>query len=248
MPKYNIYHYFFIFALVLGSVASCSTEKDAALNVGYHNMTARFNGYFNAGEIIDQSVLTFRDKYKDDYTELLALQVYPNETEAAGLFPDLDKAIEKCSKVIYRHSMPNPNVVSRKEEENCKWIDDNWLLIGQSHFYKHEFDKAEEKFKYVTKEYTGQSSQYAAKIWLAKIYIANGNYSKAKLQLISVKNDIKNLGQDEDKPLFSFKKDEKKQKKSKYQKKREKLNKKKDKKDCRNYKPPCFPERRLNNE
>ena len=223
-------HKFQLYLLVLvGLLLGCSTEKDAALNVGYHNMTARFNGYFNAGEIIDQSVLSYRDKYKNDYSELLDLQIYPTEKDASGLFPDMDKAIEKCSKVIYRHSMPDPNVVTRKEEENCRWIDDNWLLIGQSHFYKREYDKAEEKFKYVMKEYTGQASQYAAKIWLAKLYIEQGSYSKAKLQLISVKNDIENLGQDEKQPILSFKKndDKPKRKKSKYQRKRERLNKKK---------------------
>jgi len=47
-------HKYLLAALVLAVfLSACSTEKDAALNVGYHNMTARFNGYFNAGEIID---------------------------------------------------------------------------------------------------------------------------------------------------------------------------------------------------
>jgi len=178
-------------------------------------------------------LVTFRGKYKDDYTELLELQVYPSQKEASGLFPDMDKAIEKCSKVIYRHSMPNPNVVSKKEDEHCKWIDDNWLLIGQAHFYKREYDKAEEKFKYVMKEYTGQASQYAAKIWLAKMHIDNGSYSKAKLQLISVKNDIEELGQSEKKPLISFKKKEKKpkRKRGKYQRKKARRDKKKQSKE-----------------
>lgn len=229
---------FFGLTLFLGLIIGCSTEKDAALNVGYHNMTAKYNGYFNANEIIDQSVTTFREKFKDDYTEILDLQVYPSTKAASGMFPDMDKAIEKCSKVIYKHSMPNPNVVTRKEVENCKWIDDNWLVIGIGHFYKREYDKAEEKFKYVIKEYTGQASQYAAKIWLAKINIEQGDYSKAKLQLISVHNDIENRGQNQKKSPLSFLKKEKKVKKNKYQRKREKLNKKKAAK--KNQEPESF--------
>ncbi len=231
MYKTKLIHLLSLISILVGLLfGGCSTEKDAALNVGYHNMTARFNGYFNAGEIINQSVTTFRDKYKDDYTEILELQVYPSEKEASGLFPDMDKAIEKCSKVIYRHSMPNPNVVTRKEDEYCRWIDDNWLLIGQSHFYKREYDKAEEKFNYVMKEYTGQSSQYASKIWLAKIHIENGDFSKAKLQLISVKNDIENQNQNKKQSFFSFvKKGGKLTKKNKYQRKRERNEKKRNK-------------------
>lgn len=230
MFKKTTHRHSVILLTVMLFILGCSTEKDAALNVGYHNMTARFNGYFNAGEIIKQSVFTFRDSYKDDFTEIIDLQVYPTEKEATSLFPDMDRAIEKCSKVIYRHSMPNPNVVSRKEVENCKWIDDNWLLIGQSHFYKHEYDKAEEKFKYVVKEYTNQASEYAAKIWLSKIHIQQGNYSKAKLQLISLKNDIEKMEQDEKKSFFSFINNDKKPKrKNKYQRKRDRRNKKRNK-------------------
>ncbi|MFD1551473.1 hypothetical protein DNU06_13275 [Putridiphycobacter roseus] len=217
-----------IFALLI--INACSTEKDAALNVGYHNMTARFNGYFNAGEIINQSASSFRNKYKEDYTQILALEVYPNEKEASELFPDMDKAIEKCSKVIYRHSMPDPNVVSRKKDEYCRWIDDNWFLIGKAHFYKREFDKAEEKFKYIIKEYNHAATKYAAKIWLAKIYIEQGDYSKANLQLISAENDMKLAAEEEKEGMFSFLK-KSGPKKNKYQRAREKREKKKKKKE-----------------
>ena len=122
--------------LLIVTVIACSTEKNAVVNRGFHNLTARYNGYFNAGEIVNDALIGYREKTKDDYTKIIELEVYPNEEEATGLFPQMDLAIEKCSKVIYKHAMPNPNVVSDKSEENCAWIDDNWLVIGQSHFVK----------------------------------------------------------------------------------------------------------------
>ena len=46
----------------------------------------------------------------------------------------MDKAIRKGSVVIQRHSM------KIKGKEYCKWIDDNYLMIGKAYFYKGEFD------------------------------------------------------------------------------------------------------------
>ncbi len=232
MHKSNIYRKLAFLGIIAAFAIGCSTEKDAALNVGYHNMTARYNGYFNAGEIINQTLDSYRNSSKDDYTELLELQVFPDEENATSVFPDLDLAIEKCSKVIYRHSMPDPNIVSSKEKENCRWIDDNWFLIGKSHFVKREYDKAEEKFNYIINEYDGESSLYAAEIWLAKLYIQQEDFSKAKLQLIKVKGQKEKSDENKKSIMDFIKKDKssgRKKKKSKYQRKREKREKKKNK-------------------
>jgi len=224
----NIFFIFAVIALLIG----CSTEKDAALNVGYHNMTARFNGYFNAGEIIDQSVDSYRASFKDDYNNILQLQVFPGETDASSIFPDMDLAIEKCSKVIFRHAMPNPNVVSNKDEEHCRWIDDNWFLIGKSHFLKREYVLAEEKFKYIKREYENESSLYAAEIWLARIYIEQDNLTAAKLELVKVKNQLEEYDKNKKSLTDFIKKDDSNSKKSsKYQKKKERRERKKSKKE-----------------
>ena len=47
----------------------------------------------------------------------------------------MDKAIKKGSIVIQRHSM------KIKGKEYCKWIDDNYFMVGKSYFYKGEFDE-----------------------------------------------------------------------------------------------------------
>ena len=216
--------------VMLAVMAGCSTEKDAPLNVGYHNMTARYNGYFNAGEIINQSMESYRNSFKEDYSEILPLQVFPVEEDAASVFPDMDLAIEKCSKVIFRHSMPDPNIVSSKDEENCRWIDDNWFLIGKSHFIKREYDLAEEKFKYIKKEYENESSLYASEIWLAKIYILKKDYTAAKLELLKVKNQLDEYEEGKSSILDLIKKGDSGSKKSKYQRKRERREKKRNKK------------------
>jgi tetratricopeptide (TPR) repeat protein len=216
--------------LLLVAIIACSTEKDAVVNRGFHNLTARYNGYFNAGEIINDALASYREKTKDDYTKIIDLEIYPNQEDAPGLFPQMDLAIEKCSKVIYKHAMPNPNLVSDKDKENCAWIDDNWLVIGQSHYVKREYTEAIQKFKYIKKAYNGQESTYAAKIWLAKTYIEQGLYSKAKIELDKAKLDMETADANKKTIKDLFSKKEKGKRPSKYKRKKARKEKKENKK------------------
>ena len=93
---------------VLGIVLllSCSTEKNSFLSRTYHSTTARFNGYFNANELLDLSLATFYSTKKDDFYEIIPVNVLPNDEESKGMHAATDTVISKCSKVIKNHSMP----------------------------------------------------------------------------------------------------------------------------------------------
>ncbi len=187
---HTLYNHLLGLAFLLLTAVGCSTEKDALINRAYHNMTARYNGYYNAQVIINDALDEFRNGHQENYETIIPLDLYPNEEEAAALNPPLDDAIERCSKVIVRHSMPNPEAVKNKKEENCRWIDDNWLVIGQAYYIKREYDEAKEKLKYVSDNYKGEEAVYEARIWLAKTHIALGEYSEARRVLVLVKNSI----------------------------------------------------------
>jgi len=81
-------------------LSSCSTDKNKALNRGFHNMTSRFNGYFNAREIMQLEETNLKDGFKDDYSQLLPIFTYPDEQKSQGMYAQMDKVIEKCSEVI----------------------------------------------------------------------------------------------------------------------------------------------------
>jgi len=146
-------HIPFWIAILLLIAIGCSTEKNAWPNRAFHNMTAHYNGYFNAGEIIKESMFDFREKRKDDFTKILPVYELPNEEESKALYAPMDTAAKKCETVISRNSMPNEKKGQSKHEEWCKWIDDNWLIIGESKFYKRDFDEAEKVFKFIQKNY-----------------------------------------------------------------------------------------------
>ena len=139
--------YLSLCALILFS--ACSTEKNTFLNRTYHSTTARFNGYFNANELLDQALVTFYSSKKDDFYEVLPVNLLPNEVESKGMHPAIDTAISKCSIVIKNHSMPSTEDMYYKDVEHNKWIDENWITIGRALYYKREYKQAKKNFEFV---------------------------------------------------------------------------------------------------
>lgn len=164
--------------------AGCSTKKNRLINRAYHNTTAHYNGYFNAREAVKWAIIDFEDDFEDDYSEVLPVYRFPNKEEAPEMYPTMDLSIEKCSKVIDKHSM----YIQRKERN--RWIDDCFFLIGKSHFYKREFVKAQVQFDYLAKEYKKDDDiKYNSMIWLARCAIESDQMGKADRLLTSLSKD-----------------------------------------------------------
>ncbi len=130
----------FIVALSTLVISSCSTEKNAFPNRTFHNTTAKYNGYFNANEIIKESMLQFHEARDENYYEIIPIYVYANNEESKSLYAPMDTAAAKCEIVIGRHSMPSEKRGKNSSAEWCKWIDDNWITIGWAQFYKRDFE------------------------------------------------------------------------------------------------------------
>jgi hypothetical protein len=176
------FHLYLTFVLVT-ILVSCSTEKNTFLNRSYHGMTAKYNGHFNAEELLNQALLTYNNSRKDDFYSILPISPIPNETEVKGMFPSIDTAVVKCSKVILNHSMPSAEDMSSKEVEHNKWIDENWITVGKALFYRRDYDKALKNFLFVKRFFKKDPSRYISELWIARIYIEQNKYSEAKLLL-----------------------------------------------------------------
>ena len=79
--------------------ASCSTEKDALINKGYNNMTARYNGYYNARIIIGEMLDGYREGYQEDYIDIIDLDLYPTEADVPNVFPELEEEYDEEEKL-----------------------------------------------------------------------------------------------------------------------------------------------------
>ncbi|MBL4624890.1 MAG: tetratricopeptide repeat protein, partial [Flavobacteriales bacterium] len=174
MKANNSHIKYIILAFSLLIIVGCSTEKNTPVNRAYHNVTARYNGYFNAKESINEGVGKLKESHEENYEKILPIYIYGDESAARSVYPQMDRAIEKSSHVINNHSM------YIKKVEYCAWVDDSYFLIGKASFYKKDFEKAEEMLIYVANEYKDAPIHYDAMLWLARTYIEDKEFSKAR--------------------------------------------------------------------
>lgn len=154
---------------------------------GWHNMTARFNGYYYSNENIKETVKKIEKANKDDFSKILPLFIYTNNTSSKTFYSDCDKTIKKSSVVIQRHTITERK--SKKEIPNaCKWIDENYVLIGKAHFYKRDLFSALEAFEYVSKIYPNPEAKYTGMLWMMRTNNEIGSYSLTEASLDEIRN------------------------------------------------------------
>lgn len=155
---------------------------------GYHNLTARYNGYYYATESIKEAELKIRSSYKYDYDRLLPVFLIPSNETAKSTFPEFDKAIKKSSNCIQRHTIKDKK--GNEIPTAGKWIDNNWNVIGISHYYKREFFSGIEAFEYVIRTYKS-TDKYKSMYWLARSYMEIGSVTQAEPIISLLKEDKK---------------------------------------------------------
>jgi tetratricopeptide (TPR) repeat protein len=148
----------------------------------YHNITSRYNVYFNGKESMNEGTIELLKGAKDNYTNVLPVFNFGTKQEAQQMNPQMDRAIQKASIAIQKHSMPFEGA------EKVKWIDDSYLMIGKAYFYKQEYFSARRTFSFVIQEYGYNDIKYEAMIWLALTYNQTGEFEKTEplLNLITV--------------------------------------------------------------
>ena len=170
--QYPVYAILFIVGLIF--VNGCSTKKNGWAHRTYHNTTSRYNGYFNAKEIIRTKVAAYEIAKEDDYNFLLPVFEYGTDEERQVLFADMETAIEKAEKMIKRHS------IEIRGKQYVRWIDNCYFVIGQAHFYKGDLPKAKQFFNFVSKKFKEEDSQSQALLYLIRVYIEEENYERAE--------------------------------------------------------------------
>ncbi len=142
-----------IFLGVLGLLMACNAQqvkKTTPLYLGYHDLTAHYNGYFNAKLILNETLARKQAEYVDDYNRLLPLNITTNLKPESSDYPELDRAIKKASVAIRLHG-------------NSKWTDDCYFIIGLCRFYKGEYDEAVKTFQVITSDFSNGLRPYGGK-------------------------------------------------------------------------------------
>lgn len=165
---------------------SCSTENNTFINRNYHGITAKYNGYFNANELLKTALESYQTNNKENFYEVLPIEQFPKEKEFQAFLPAIDTAISKCSKVIANHCMPSMEFGGGKKVENNPWIDENWNTIGKAFFLKHEYELSQRNYEYVQRLFAKDKSYYIASMWIIKALIASDKINEAKEKLLEL--------------------------------------------------------------
>ena len=172
-------------AILLLFSAGCSTKKKSWVNRQFHNTTAKYNGYFNGNESIKNGIRKLEDSFIDDYSAILPVFKTGDLKKSKKTHSYMDKAIKKGSIVIQTHSM------KIKGKEYCKWIDDNYLMVGKSYFYKGEFEDAIKTFSFIKNEYKKNEIQFDASLWLIRALVEKQDFMTAEVELDELMNNRK---------------------------------------------------------
>jgi tetratricopeptide (TPR) repeat protein len=162
LNRINRYIPLLFLAIGLTLMSGCSTKKKNFLSRAYHNVTAKYNVYWNGKEAMKEGVTTLEKGHTDDYEEILDVFPVGTNESAKSVSGKMDRAIEKASLAIAKHSM------LFKGKEYVSTIDDSYMLIGKAHFYKRDYVLALEMFTYVIKQYKTNDIRFDGYLWLIR--------------------------------------------------------------------------------
>ncbi|HTR27807.1 MAG TPA: tetratricopeptide repeat protein [Puia sp.] len=120
----------------LASETSNNGKKFKKFRHFVQNNITHYNYYYNANEKLKMIVARAKASYRDDYTKLLAFYNFTPEGTSTQK-KELDSIVYKCTMGILIHDTRND------------WIDNLYLLMGESYYYKKFYDSAYITFQFI---------------------------------------------------------------------------------------------------
>ena len=173
-------------ALIVLVVSGCSTTRDGLLYRAFHNTHAKYNGFFYAKEAMAEAEVILFEEYTENWDEILPIFPPVDESTAQQVYPLMERAIEKCTNVVDKHTM-SPSRRDQKDmkrPELNKWIDDNYDIIARAHLIKGEKETALEIFQYLVRTLDYPDAQAWSNAWMARTYMAMDDRVRANNTLI----------------------------------------------------------------
>jgi tetratricopeptide (TPR) repeat protein len=143
---------------------ACSSQRDGSSGKGIQNLTARYNYIYNANILLNNYVSELNSSFADNYNDILPVYISPEKYNPAIIQTGnndnvLDEIINKSKTIITDKSLSN-------------YVDDAYLLMGKSQFYKGSFFLAAEYFGYISKAYQKDKDPTTEALnWQARSYI-----------------------------------------------------------------------------
>lgn len=196
MSKKNKINFVLLAFINLAVCSGCSTKKNTPATRAYHELTTRYNVYFNAEEAYNNALQNVFENHKDNYHSLLS--IFPNsaqpqnstQKQAGGAF---DAVIEKTAKAIGEHSIsakPRRDAAQIGSQEYRDWLRQNefnpfihraWLLMGKAHVQNGDYTDAVSVFSQTARLFNHDIDVVSeAQIWMMRAYTEMGWFSDAE--------------------------------------------------------------------
>lgn len=166
---------------------SCSTKRNTPGTRAYHELTTRYNIYYNAEKAYNEILENQSEYFTEDYAVLLPF--YPvspaqDKKMAGGPF---DPVVEKTSRAIQEHSIsakprrdpsqPQTQAFRQwlRQEEFNPFTHNAWLLLGKAHLQNGDYDTALAVFMQIQRLFNqDRELNTETEIWLLRIYTETG--------------------------------------------------------------------------
>ncbi len=193
----SLYHAAVIILLTL-TLAGCSVEKNTGSSRFYHSLISKYNIWFNGNEAYKAGLAKIKASHRDDYSAILPLFEYSSPEAARAATSDMERAIQKASKVIALHSITaRPEEKKRRgsderseefynRREYNEWVDDAYILMAKAQFHQKNFMAARTSFSYAISIASDPEIVTESGIWMARIQAEEGNYAEAMRLLRTV--------------------------------------------------------------
>ena len=193
---------FILLAVMAIMISSCATKKRkdevSGFKKFYHTFTSKYNGYFNANELMEESFATLETSRQDNYNQILPIYTYTDVDNPKMVASQLDLAIEKVIRVATIHELG-------------EYVDDCYVLMGKAQYLKQDYETAQETFEFFQEEFN-PANPYGS------------NYKKKKKSIKQKKRD-RDIEKENQKELKKKEKEEKEEQREKVRKEKEKLKK-----------------------
>ncbi|MBM3419758.1 MAG: tetratricopeptide repeat protein [Bacteroidetes bacterium] len=184
--------------LLLFAASGCSVEKNTGASRFYHGLTARYNIYHNGYESFRSGIDKITREHTDDFGDILMLFEYSDPASARVCAADMERAIQKASKLITLKSItarPESGDAQPPRDEDFynlkeynRWVDDSYLLMAKARFYTRDFSQARATLAFNSENSTDVNILTEGTIWLARIQAETGNPGEALRILGEIEN------------------------------------------------------------
>lgn len=113
----------------------------------YQNMVTHYNYYFNANNKLNGILQRARKSFREDFTQLLPFYDFSLDATAQEK-QEIDTIIYKCTAGVLLHDL------------RSDWVDDMYLLLGKTYYYRKDFDSAINVFRYINYAFAPKDDGY----------------------------------------------------------------------------------------